>query len=64
IGDAVMAIFGAPYSRPDDASRAVRCALACRREFVEMIMSRPVDERCGITIGLNTGTVLAGTLGS
>ncbi len=64
IGDAVMAIFGAPYTRPDDAARAVRCALACRREFVEMMMKRPLDERCGIKVGLNTGRVLAGTLGS
>jgi class 3 adenylate cyclase/pSer/pThr/pTyr-binding forkhead associated (FHA) protein len=64
IGDAVMAIFGAPYSRHDDASRAVRAALACRKEFVQMILRRPVDERCGIKIGLNTGKVLAGTIGS
>jgi len=63
IGDAVMAVFGAPYSRPDDASRAVRCALACRREFVEMIKRRPTSELCGIKIGLNTGKVLAGTIG-
>ncbi|MGC4121705.1 MAG: adenylate/guanylate cyclase domain-containing protein [Myxococcales bacterium] len=64
IGDAVMAVFGAPYTRQDDASRAVRCALACRREFVEMMKKRPLNELCGIKIGLNTGKVLAGTLGS
>lgn len=64
IGDAVMAIFGAPYGRADDASRAVRCALACRRDFVEMMQRRPPDERCDIKVGLNTGKVLAGTLGS
>ncbi len=63
IGDAVMAIFGAPYSRGDDASRAVRCALACRKEFVEMMARRPLEERCGIKFGLSTGMVLAGTLG-
>jgi class 3 adenylate cyclase/pSer/pThr/pTyr-binding forkhead associated (FHA) protein/putative methionine-R-sulfoxide reductase with GAF domain len=64
IGDAVMAVFGAPYARPDDATRAVRCAMACRREFVEMMRKRPDSERCGLKIGLNTGKVLAGTLGS
>ncbi|MFN7133616.1 MAG: adenylate/guanylate cyclase domain-containing protein, partial [Myxococcales bacterium] len=64
IGDGVMAIFGAPYARPDDASRAVRCALAMRREFVDMILHRPPDERCGLKVALNTGKVLAGTLGS
>ncbi len=64
IGDGVMAIFGAPYTRPDDASRAVRCALAMRREFVDMMLHRPSDERCGLKVGINTGKVLAGTLGS
>lgn len=63
MGDAVMAIFGAPYSKGDDASRAVRCALACRRELVEMMAQRPLDERREMKLGLNTGMVLAGTLG-
>jgi adenylate cyclase len=63
IGDAVMAVFGAPFARSDDASRAVRCALACRRDFQEMMRRRPMSEMCGIKIGLNTGKVLAGTLG-
>lgn len=64
IGDSVMAIFGAPYQRPDDASRAVRAALGMRREFVDLITSRPVDERCGIKLAVNTGKVLAGIVGS
>lgn len=64
IGDSVMAIFGAPYQRPDDASRAVRAALSMRREFVELITSRPVEERCGIKLSVNTGKVLAGIVGS
>ena len=64
IGDSVMAIFGAPYTKSDDAVRAVRAALAMRREFAEMIGKRPSDERCGIKLAINTGKVLAGTVGS
>lgn len=64
VGDSVMAIFGAPYQRPDDAARAVRAALAMRREFAELITSRKADERCGIKIAVSTGQVLAGIVGS
>lgn len=64
LGDAVMAIFGAPYSRPDDAARAVRAALAMRREFAQLITERKPEERCGIKVALHTGTVLAGVVGS
>ena len=64
IGDSVMAVFGAPYTKADDAVRAVRAALAMRREFADMIQTRPGDERCGIKLALNTGKVLAGTVGS
>jgi adenylate cyclase len=64
IGDAVMAIFGAPYSKPDDAVRAVRAALAMRREFVQLITERKPEERCAIKLALHTGPVLAGVVGS
>ena len=64
IGDSVMAIFGAPYQRADDAARAVRAALAMRREFEALIAERPADEQCGIKLALDTGKVLAGVVGS
>ena len=63
IGDAVMAIFGAPRSRGDDAAQALRAALAMRADFTEMMEGWPEDERCRLKIGLNTGRVLAGTVG-
>src|SRR5262245_5916961 len=55
IGDAVMAIFGAPVAHEDDAERAVRAALAIRdwaeRESIEL------------RVGINTGEALV-TLGA
>jgi adenylate cyclase len=64
VGDAVMAVFGAPFSRPDDPMRAVRAALALRIEWKKAMSRRPPGERPDLKIGLNTGKVLAGTVGS
>jgi len=63
IGDEVMAIFGAPRRHGDDAARALRAALAMRAEFEEMMARWPAAERCQLKIGVNTGRVLAGTVG-
>ncbi|MGN6167559.1 MAG: adenylate/guanylate cyclase domain-containing protein [Solirubrobacteraceae bacterium] len=56
IGDAVMAVFGIPLVREDDALRAVRAAAEIRERMPE------VAEEVGVTLrfrtGVNTGTVL------
>jgi class 3 adenylate cyclase/tetratricopeptide (TPR) repeat protein len=54
IGDAVMAIFGAPVAHEDDAERAVRAALAIR--------DWAADESIELRVGVNTGEVVV-TLG-
>ena len=64
LGDGVMALFGAPYSKGDDALRAVRCAVALKMDWEKAMSKRPPRERCELKIGLNTGKVLAGTVGS
>lgn len=64
IGDRVMALFGAPYGRPDDATRAIKAALAMRTEFQELLQSQPKEAQCDIRIAIHTGKVLAGTIGS
>ncbi len=54
IGDAVMAIFGAPIAREDDPERAVRAALAVRDAIAELSDaddSRELHVRVGITTG-------------
>ena len=54
IGDAVMAIFGAPLAHEDDPERAVRAAIAIRDAIAEM---NAADSRLGLSlrIGVNTG---------
>jgi class 3 adenylate cyclase/CheY-like chemotaxis protein len=66
IGDAILAIFGAPISREDDADRAVRCALEMQ-EAMHAINRE--NQSLGLPeiamgIGINTGAVIAGNIGS
>jgi adenylate cyclase len=56
IGDALLAIWGAPFSREDDADRAVAAALSMMRAMR--------GRRFGIHIGLHTGLVAAGNIGT
>jgi class 3 adenylate cyclase/tetratricopeptide (TPR) repeat protein len=58
IGDALMAIFGAPVAHEDDAERAVRCALAMQRTVAELAASSSIAVR--LRVGVNTGEVLIG----
>src|SRR5213083_1111455 len=51
IGDAVMALFGAPIAHEDDPERAVRAALAIRDWIAE-------EGKLEVRIGVNTGEAL------
>jgi len=64
IGDAIMALFGAPFSKEDDAVRAVQAGLKMQKELAILMEGRPAHERFAIRIGINTGTVIAGNIGS
>ena len=66
IGDAILAVFGAPLHRDDDADRAVNCALAMQ---AAMSAINALNEAEGLPaiktgIALNTGDVIAGNIGS
>ena len=60
IGDAVMAVWGAPMSDPRHAERAVRAAWIMNQAGQKEIAGRLLRTR----IGINSGMVLAGNLGS
>ncbi len=64
IGDGVMALFGAPMEREDDAERAVRAALSMRQELKLMVERLSEKRKFKIRIGINTGHVVAGNIGS
>jgi len=65
IGDAVMAVFGAPIAHEDDAERAVRAAFGMQAAMPEL--NRRVEPEFGVElalrVGVNTGEVLAGRVG-
>ena len=66
IGDAIMALWGAPMSHADDADRALRAAVAMQAAIEELngrwaAAGRP-EIRVGI--GINYGEVFAGNIGS
>lgn len=66
VGDAVMAVFGFPHLREDDAARAVRAAWELTRVTEELNddLGREWGVRLGIRTGIATGEVLAGAAGS
>ena len=60
IGDAVLAVFGAPVAHEDDAERAVRAALEMQRRVSEC----PADfGGLRLRVGVNTGEVMFGAVG-
>jgi len=66
IGDAILALFGAPLMREDDAARAVACAVE-----MQLAMEKVNDQARAeglpaleMGVGLNTGEVVVGNIGS
>ncbi|WP_341528673.1 adenylate/guanylate cyclase domain-containing protein [Nostoc sp. UHCC 0302] len=66
MGDGILVMFGAPISREDDSQRAIACAVAMQLAMQQVNeqnqqMNLPILE---MGIGINTGEVVAGNVGS
>ena len=63
-GDGFMAFFGAPIAREDDPLNAVRCALAIQERLARISFSKFPEVHLHMGVGINTGIVIAGNIGS
>ncbi len=66
LGDGIMAVFGAPLPQSDHPQRALRCALGMQEAVAVLNRRRAAQGRpqLGLGIGLNSGEVVAGEVGS
>lgn len=66
LGDGLMALFGAPTATPDDASNALNAAVAMQRRM--LAINRELHDEgfpeIGVGMGLHTGEVIVGYIGS
>ena len=66
MGDGILVLFGAPTARPDDAERAIACAIAM--ELAMDAVNQQIVEwgwsALEMGIGINTGEVVVGNIGS
>lgn len=61
-----MAVFGAPVEKEGDTKRAVKAALEMRQELAAMMDKTGIgiEKKFKVRIGINTGQVVAGNIGS
>lgn len=66
IGDAILVIFGAPIQRDDDAIRAVACGVEMQLAMAEVNRRNRAAgyHEVAMGIGINTGSVVVGNIGS
>src|SRR6185503_18991788 len=66
VGDEIMALFGAPVDMPEAPVHAVRCALEMQKALREFNRTRLAENQdpIKIGIGINTGRVVTGAIGS
>lgn len=66
MGDGILVLFGAPTQREDDAARAIACAIAMQQAMpqINQQMTAWGLSHLSMGIGVNTGDVVVGNLGS
>ena len=63
LGDALLAVFGAPFDQPQHPLTAVEAALAMRQALADM-NAKQDGPKLGMRIAINTGVALTGDIGS
>lgn len=66
IGDAIMVIFGAPYSTEDDSLRAIACAIEMQLTLRKLnkVNQKKCLPQLMMGVGINTGLAVVGNIGS
>lgn len=65
MGDGMLAFFGAPIAQPNHAELAVRAALKMQEDLANYNKNLPEDTpRIGMRVGINSGPVVVGDIGS
>jgi len=64
MGDAVMAFWNAPEEQPDHTLRAVRAAWRMREAIAEHHLRVPPEQQLSFGVGLHTGNVVVGNIGT
>lgn len=66
LGDAIMAFYGAPLSRPDDVQRALRTALEMKQRFTDLQADPryPMLAPLGLGVGVHSGDAIVGNIGT
>jgi adenylate cyclase len=62
LGDALLAVFGAPFDQPDHPFHAVVAALAMRQALADLNLQ--LDQKLEMRIAISTGIALTGDIGS
>lgn len=63
-GDAIMAFFGAPINQQDHAVKVCKSALLCEKKFLDLQKKWQPYVTLDFRIGINSGEVIAGNVGS
>jgi adenylate cyclase len=66
VGDAIMALWGAPVGQPDHAERACKCALAMIAKLKELQTKWAAEGKhvIDIGVGINIGDMVVGNMGA
>jgi adenylate cyclase len=62
LGDALLAVFGAPFEQPDHPLQAVQAAVEMRKALAEL--NTQLDDKLAMRIAINSGVALTGDIGS